>query len=401
MNNSSKISIQDLTDTIALKSDNSKKKVESFIKIFHEVIEKALVEDGIVKIKGLGTFKRTWNEARKSVNIQTGEEFIIPGHSKVSFVPEAEVKDTINNSGSRPNKEIDPLAKLKVQAAEIVDLLDHLKKPEPIVEEPKSEPIAEAVVIPESVKDEVIITPQEEEKPIVEEKPVIPEVEPSVPVDMPKAIHPEHNNTAPKPEALPEMVSKRDLPVISKINGKKFFKAFLIILLVLGLAAAGYLFSSDIAAVFSGIKMPSFESSKEEVKIETPVVEQPKAKAVVAPVVVDTVKKDTVASAPKVESKAPVQAKVSVFEKERTYTKFITTIKMPEKRTFASIATEYYKSPDYWVYIYEANKGAIKNPGNVPPGTSLKIPVLDKELIDISNQKTIEYAKKLAKEYAK
>ncbi|MBP8904045.1 MAG: HU family DNA-binding protein, partial [Paludibacteraceae bacterium] len=43
----------------------SKKSAEEFVKVFFSVIEDALIDGETVKIKGLGTFKSQWNEARK------------------------------------------------------------------------------------------------------------------------------------------------------------------------------------------------------------------------------------------------------------------------------------------------------------------------------------------------
>lgn len=44
--------------------------------------------------------------------------------------------------------------------------------------------------------------------------------------------------------------------------------------------------------------------------------------------------------------------------------------------TLRTISAAHYGSPDYWVYIYEANKRNISNPNNVPIGTTLLIPSL-------------------------
>lgn len=44
--------------------------------------------------------------------------------------------------------------------------------------------------------------------------------------------------------------------------------------------------------------------------------------------------------------------------------------------TLRTISAAHYGSPDYWVYIYEANKRNIANPNNVPIGTTLFIPSL-------------------------
>ena len=74
----------------------SKKSAEEFVKILFSTIEDALIDGDSVKVQGLGTFKSQWNEARKSVDVNTGEDIIIDGFYKVTFVPENELKELVN-----------------------------------------------------------------------------------------------------------------------------------------------------------------------------------------------------------------------------------------------------------------------------------------------------------------
>ncbi len=92
----SKISIQELVDLIASQTDFTKKFSEEFLRELFHVIQEYLEKDGIVKVKGLGTFKLVWNEERKSVNVTTGEPIILPGYNKVTFLPDSAIKETVN-----------------------------------------------------------------------------------------------------------------------------------------------------------------------------------------------------------------------------------------------------------------------------------------------------------------
>ena len=74
----------------------TKKNAEAFVKEFFLLIEQALEIDGCVKIKGLGTFKLIDVDSRESVDVNTGERFQIKGHTKVSFTPDPNLRDTIN-----------------------------------------------------------------------------------------------------------------------------------------------------------------------------------------------------------------------------------------------------------------------------------------------------------------
>ncbi|MCC8188078.1 MAG: HU family DNA-binding protein [Bacteroides sp.] len=91
-----RINTQDLVDLFALRHSVSKKEAEVFIKEFFLLIEQGLDIDGSVKIKGLGTFKLIAIESRESINVNTGERFLIEGHTKVSFTPDNVLRDMIN-----------------------------------------------------------------------------------------------------------------------------------------------------------------------------------------------------------------------------------------------------------------------------------------------------------------
>lgn len=81
---------------LATGSGLTRKESESFARAFFEVIESGLLEDKFVKIKGFGTFKLIVVSERESVNVNTGERFQIGRHSKVSFTPEASLKELVN-----------------------------------------------------------------------------------------------------------------------------------------------------------------------------------------------------------------------------------------------------------------------------------------------------------------
>ncbi len=91
-----KKSLQDLYGKISEEAGVSKKTTDGFIRTLFDVIEEALKRDGIVKVPGFGTFKLVQVEQRKSVNVRTKEEIVIPAYQKVTFTPTKEVKDKVN-----------------------------------------------------------------------------------------------------------------------------------------------------------------------------------------------------------------------------------------------------------------------------------------------------------------
>ncbi len=92
---SEKITLQSLSDAFAASNGLTKKLADNFLKQFFEVVQEGLLADGMVKVKGLGTFKLVEIADRESVSVSTGERFVIPGYKKVSFVPDEEINSML------------------------------------------------------------------------------------------------------------------------------------------------------------------------------------------------------------------------------------------------------------------------------------------------------------------
>ena len=70
---------------------------EAFITAMFDVVCRQLATaDRQVKVKGLGTFKLTSVGARASVDVNTGQRIILEGRNKVTFTPEALLRDRVN-----------------------------------------------------------------------------------------------------------------------------------------------------------------------------------------------------------------------------------------------------------------------------------------------------------------
>lgn len=92
----SKISLPDLINALATQSGAPRTSCERFVKTMFSIIASRLTSGENVKVKGLGTFKVSDVEERKSVNVNTGAEMVIPGHRKVTFTPDKSLAETIN-----------------------------------------------------------------------------------------------------------------------------------------------------------------------------------------------------------------------------------------------------------------------------------------------------------------
>ena len=85
-----------------------------------------------------------------------------------------------------------------------------------------------------------------------------------------------------------------------------------------------------------------------------------------------------VSATPKAETKTKADP---VYQDSATYTisgtKTTHTIKAGE--TLTKVSLHFYGTKALWPYIVKHNPGVIKNPDNVPYGTTIKIPELSKQ----------------------
>ncbi|MHB9055225.1 MAG: HU family DNA-binding protein [Paludibacteraceae bacterium] len=190
-----KLSVQEIVELMVKDRMITKKSAEEFVKVFFSTIEDTLIDGEIVKVKGLGTFKSQWNEARKSVDVNTGEEIIIDGYYRASFVPENELKELINEpfahlepvelepaTDKSPDENIvaqseeeknsenespEPIRIFEEQAEEIKGLLSEINALSPKMSEPvlsKTDVDLQAVPLKEKAPGDNVITEENNEQ---------------------------------------------------------------------------------------------------------------------------------------------------------------------------------------------------------------------------------------------
>ena len=189
-----KIFMAELADMLAQKAGISKREAQQFLTDFVETIQDGVNNDKLVKIKGLGTFKVIDVDARESVNVNTGERVTIDSHQKLTFTPDAAMKELVNKPFSQfetvvLNDGVEFDDEPEVEEPAIAE-----ETPEPVVE-PTPEPEPEPVVVPEP-EPEPVVVPEPEPEPTI-----VPEPEPE-PVVVPE---PE-----PEPEPMPEPEPEAD-----------------------------------------------------------------------------------------------------------------------------------------------------------------------------------------------
>lgn len=156
--------IKDIAKLLVEKHKMSMTIADDFLQNMVEVINEGLLQDRMVKIKGFGTFKLQEVKERASVNVNTGERVVIAAHDKITFTPDAVMKDMVNkpfahfetvivdgNETPAPKqKEEQPAKAVEEKPAEVVEE----KAEEPVkVEEPKKEEPVKAVEQPAKVEE--------------------------------------------------------------------------------------------------------------------------------------------------------------------------------------------------------------------------------------------------------
>lgn len=374
-----KLSWSELRRALAQRANISEKDANAFLTAFNAQLLEALKTEKQVKINGLGTFKLQAVAPRKSVDVTTGNEITIEGYNKVSFVPEAGVKELVEKvEAGEAVEALDPIQKLGAQADEIVDILGDLgelpkeeKAEEPVeeaapVEEPKEEePVEETAPVEEPKAEEPV-----DEEPIVAE-PVIAEV----PAEEPKKEEPVAEE--PKEE---EQQEEEDPLIVSEKPAKKknyFLRALLIsFIILLILCVVGYFFLRKQVCEWFDVLKEKVEKIELFNKCSAP-SEEVEAAAAEDELVLEVPEE---AAEQVVESEAP-KAEVQ----KAKYEELLLTEEITEGSRLAWISRKYYGHPDYWPYLYDANRDRIDDPSNVPVGTQIRVPKLTKAQRDMTS----------------
>jgi len=328
-----KINLQQLARILAKKKGISNKVAEAFLKEFFDSIVQNVTTDKLVKVKGLGTFKLIEVLDRESVNVNSGERIVIPGHSKLSFTPETALKDLINK----------PFADFQAVVLNEGTSIEEMERvPEatpdsqlPSDEEPNAVDDEEQEVGTEPVQKLASVQESEEPEPTPEPAPVaVPE----------PALEPEPAS-APEPTPEPAPASEplaKEEPISLSVPEEKGNRLWYWILGLLLICVLG----------FVAFKTLSNPSSVEEVVDTEPQVEVP------------------------VEAPAPEEQYAQVPNGEYKIVGTLKTHIMKPGEFITRIAIQEYGDKEFAQYIIVHN--AFPDPDNVPVDMEIKLPKLQK-----------------------
>lgn len=260
---------------------------KEFVKTMFDIILERLTTDQLVKVRGLGTFKVVGVDSRESVNVTTGERFVIEGHSKITFTPDSTMKELIN----KPFSQFET-----VMLNDGVNFADNKaeekagEEPAPVVEEVPA-PVIEEEPAP-VVEEEPAPVVEEEPAPVVEEEPA-PEIVEEEPA--PETVEEEPAPETVEEEPAPEIVEEEPAPVVEEEPEESrlpsHFKPVLIHLIYITVVAAlagwgGYWYGKNSAEQEAAAKVTMPAKPRKAVTVRKTVAAKPAVKP-------DTTRKDT------------------------------------------------------------------------------------------------------------
>ncbi len=334
-----KITLSQLARTLAQKMGMPQKKAEAFLKEFFDSIAENVKTDKLVKVKGLGTFKLIDVNDRESVNVHTGERIVIPGHSKLSFTPEASLRDAVN----RPFADFQTVVINDETNLEDMERVPQ-EEPETVVEPEAVEQQAEPeVALEQESAAEQVTPPAEESEELPSVEPEKSEPEPVVEVEEEVVAVPEEKKEEPvKQETMKEEQKK------SRGGAKTF------VMIVVALLLCVFSYFVGHYSLLEGL-LP--KQKQEPVKQQ--VVEAAPDTIKAEPVQVEPVEEVQYAQVP--------DGKYKIVGTRKTHV-------MKPGDYITRIALKEYGDKEMAQYIIVHN--AFSNPDKVPIGQEIKLPEL-------------------------
>lgn len=377
-----RLTIQEIAKVLVAKNGLEPSQANRFATELFAIIQERLEKNDLVKVKGLGTFKVITVDARESVSVRTGGRVMIEEHSKITFTPDATMKELVNKPFSQfetvvlnDNVEFDDL-KEQPADSEFEDIKDDLTEAELVqLEKDEEEPVVQ------------------QEEPVVEE----PLVEVEQPKDTP-AVAPLIEVTEATHEEKPEETPEETTDTLDNdVEEEKTNLLFKWVWMALGAiclvgisAAGGYYYGcqqtalaalSDTVVIRDTVYVPESQDTTSVIALEVPDqiaeaanVETPKAEEVKAEKPkpeVPKVEKPKAEPAPEVDKYAEKDERVRLGAYRIVGLDH--EVKVLQGQTFYSICRAHL-GPDMECYI-EVYNNLPRNP-QIKAGQVIKIPKL-------------------------
>ena len=402
-----KLTLPDVAEWVARRQGCSKREAELFLREMASLTADTLASGEALKIEGLGTFKPVWVEARTSINVQTGEPSLVPGHYKLVFTPEKRVRDVVNEPFSCFSAEVLP------DEADLSDLpVADAGRPDDDTDDPDEEPVADdtaGMALPDGPEKghdttpslqpaAVAREPQSVEEPVAGPQSdglpaeVVATPDPDVEVDTPAVTGPVDGTIPPQTEqplgGESVGISASDeqpgveaySPNVADLLHRERMRGFWI-----GAAVAATITALVLLSIYIVWHRP-FAAIGEEKQAALICRELPAAQTdtpATVTLVSDSATLAATDSADKSVAASVVESPVAAQAVTDTLSKgeFLTTLSL-----------RHYGHKAFWVYIFDANREKIPNPDNVEAGTVLIIPPRERYGIDAADSVSVQKA---------
>ena len=407
-----KITFSELAELLAQKRNCSKREAETFLRELTSLMTETIAAGEVLRINGLGVFKPTWVEERLSVNVQTGDPTIIPGHYKLSFTPSKNVREAVNEpfacfcveeltddapivsepqivdemvdnavDETEENVCVVEQSYVPLQADEVVDIQSDA------VEEIHSETDVEMTqpAVSEQVEDAVCPEIIEESTDVVVEK--SPETTDEIVISPTEGVVHQQPSDIPLSSHAVEDAIKGDvaeeceIQVVSRAYRRGVWKGvFSTVIIFVAILAILFLFFPQYfpyTSVFSSHESKPTAQLKPSHPISSTILEDEP----------DIVSHNT-------DTAFVLQEQDDI---SMTQVDMLVTDTIRRGVFLTNMSLKHYGHKAFWVYLYEENSSIIANPNNVPVGTVITIPSPDKYGIDANDTTAIELALEKAK----
>ena len=257
-----KLTLNNIAKVLVEKNGLEPKEAMMFTTAMFDLIHDRLNEEGIVKVKGLGTFKMIRVEARESINVRTGERVLIDSHAKITFTPDAVMKELVNKPFSQfetvvlnddveftdmKSEETTDETNNSEQSESLVDVVSEGGTPEP-APEPAPEPVAEVAPEPApEVAPEPVAEPTPEPTPVVAPEPVAEVAPEPTPIVAPEPTREVPEPTVPSADEESEENTSAVQTCYEEDEEESHWHrnigwAFLVLVLMAASAVGGYLY---------------------------------------------------------------------------------------------------------------------------------------------------------------
>lgn len=456
-----RLNLQDLVDLLAKKQELTKKDAEVFLRELIAVISETIEQNESVKLKDFGTFKLTKINARKSVDVNTGEAIEIAAHYKLSFTPDKSLREAVNrpfahfesvileegvsfdNLESKtednltedseteaedidtPEEETSSTSSIENRIAAILNNKEYspdistppaiskeIEAEIPNIEEEKEE---EAVIeeIQETVEEQIPVAPvttddiSEEikteetdgiETAVEAETDIINVESEALETEETIAATPDIEQPAIHYNSANELASDEEEYDYKEPRRMPKWAIYSGVILV-AIIIFGILFRTQITSYINDIQEDISLSKTQQEALNNVQHETYTPKP-------DSLKDNTSAAATDTLSSVttdttPATSEPTPSTEKSTADYKYETATIESGMTLRMLGLQHYGNKSFWVYIYEENKDKIKTPNNVPLGTVLSIPPREKYGIDAKSPESVKKARQIEEQIFK